>query len=258
MTKSKIQQTAWKFLKPNETMCVIFGVFFFLAIITAISMYRNKSEFNAEINYEKLTPAQKKRVDAIAANVPVGDSDKNVRYAERVREASSIGLGASLFLVSQRVSRNRVMTLPDVMKEFAKSDLLPPGVTVLFPNTPASYGLLKTERGFYYLNYSAAPLKVEILAASLNGLADGAEFILRVPDTSAANMKPSVDSSKVSSAGAWATIFEAPENENHYIPPPFSPVASFTAMNWKIRPLQQSEMSPERIKELNEYLQKQN
>ncbi|HLM59896.1 MAG TPA: hypothetical protein VK308_03730, partial [Pyrinomonadaceae bacterium] len=101
------------------------------------------------------------------------------------------------------------------------------------------------------------PLRVEILAASFNGLADGAIFVMRVPDTSAANIKPDVDSSKVSSAGAWATIFEAPENDNHYIPPPFSPYQAYEAMNWQIRPLQQSEMSPQRIQELNAYLQKQ-
>lgn len=252
----ELKKTAWKYLKPNETMCVIIGVFFFMGIVTAVTMYRNESAFDAEIKYENLSPAQKKRVDNIA-NIPALDSDKNVRYAERVREASSIGLGISIFLVSERVSKNRVLTLPEVMKEFSKSELLPPGVTVLLPDTPASYGLLKTTSGFYYLNYSAAPLRIEVLAASFNGLRDGAVFVLCVPDTSAANMKPSAGSAKVSSAGAWATIFEAPDNDDHYIPPPFSPVATYAAMNWQVRPLQQSEMSPQRVQELNDFMGKQ-
>lgn len=258
MSKINIRETAWKFLKPTETMCVILGVFTLLALVAGISMYRDETAFNATLSYEKMSPTQKKRAETLALNIPTGDFDKNVRYSERIREASAIGLGASLFLVSERVSRNRVLTLIELMRDFSKSDLLPPGTEVLLPTTPASFGLLKTTRGFYYLHYSPAPLKVEILAASFNGLADGAEFILRVPDTSAANLKPEVSSIKVTSAGAWATIFEAPETDNHYIPPPFSPAAAYLAMEWKIRPLQQSEMSAERVAQLNEYLQKQN
>ncbi len=239
-------------------MVVVCGVFFFLAILTTVSMYRSDKKFTGEIRYENLPPEQRRRIERMVNSVPVGDNDKNVRYAERVREASSIGLGLSLFLIGERVSKNRVMTLPQVMKEFSSSELLPPGVVVLSPERSTSYGLLQTERGIYFINYSPKPLKIEILAASPNGLTDGAVFILRVPDASAANMKPPIASSKVSSAGAWASIFEAPENENHYIPPPFSPVETFTAMNWQIRPLLQAEILPEKMNKLNNFLQRQN
>lgn len=253
----QIKKTAWKYFKPNETMCVILGVFFFLAFLTLLSLYRRDAPFNSEINYENLSPAQKKRADQITALIPTGEDDKNVRYAERIREASSIGLGISLFLINRRVANNRVLTLAEAMAEFAQSDLLPPGVIVLFPAPPKSYGLLRTKSGFYFLNYSPKPLRVEILAGSINGLLDGAVFVLRIPDTAAANMKPAVDSAKVSSAGAWATIFEAPDNENHYIPPPFAPAQTYVAMDWQIRPLQQAEMSPQRLQELNDYLRRQ-
>lgn len=238
-------------------MYVVIGVFVVLAVITLVVMRRDKA-FDAEFKYENLSPVQKKRADAIVANIPTGDSDKNVRYADRIREASSIGLGMSMFLVSQRVSKNRIMSLPELMKEFSTSDLLPPGVAVLLPDKAVSYGLLKTGSGLYYLNYSPRPLKIEVLAASFNGLHDGAVFVLRLPDTSAANLKPQADSPKVFSAGAWATLFEAPENPNHYIPPPFSPAETYRALNWQTRPLQQSEISPQRMAQLSEYLQKLN
>ena len=254
----KMKNSAWKFVKPNEMMFVFAGGFFLLVIITAVSMYRNSAPYQSQVNYENLPPEQKKRVDDVLKNVPVGDDDKNVRYAERVREASSIGLGLSLFLVSERVSGNRVLTLPDAMNGFSRSALLPPGVIVLLPEKAVSYGLLRTERGIYYINYSPRPLKIEILAGSFSSLADGAVFVLRVPDTSAARLKPDVASPKISAAGAWATIFEAPETENHYIPPPFSPAQTYLAMDWKMRPLQQAEMSPQRVEQLNQFLQNQN
>lgn len=255
----ELKKTVWKFLKPNETMCVAFGVFLVLAIIAASVMYRKPSKFNGEIRYENLSSDQKKVRDESLKDVSVGDDDKNVRYSERIREASSIGLGLSIFLVNERISKNRVMTLPEVMREFPASELLPPGVTaVLTANPPVAYGVLRTTSGAYYIYYSPKPLKIEILAASINGLADGGVFILRVPDTSAANLKLPLESNrKISSAGAWATLFEAPENSDHYIPPPFSPANAFTAINWQIRPLQQTEFSPNRMKELNDYLERQ-
>ena len=255
----KVIKSAWKYLKPNEFVLVIFGVFIVLAIFTAIKMYRDPSveKFDGKLNYENLSPEQKRQIESIAEDTRLGETDSNLRYAERVREASSIGLGLSLYLVRERVSNNRVLTLQQTMVEFAKSDLLPPACQVLNPDSQTDYGLVKTERGVYYVRYSPAPLKLEVLSSGANGLADGSTFIIRVPDTSAANLQVKANSAKTTSAGAWATIFEAPENENHYIPAAFAPVQSFAAMNWQIRALQQTELSPERVQELNKFLQRQ-
>lgn len=254
----KAIKSAWKFLKPNEFVLVLGGVFFVLAVVTAIQMYRNSDaeKFNGKLTYENLTPEQKRQIESIAEDTRLGETDNNLRYAERVREASSIGLGLSLYLVRERVSNNRVLTLAQTMSEFAKSELLPPACQVLTPDRPTDYGLVQTSRGVYYIRYSPAPLKLEVLSSGFNGLSDGSTFIIRVPDTSAANLPVAANSPKVTSAGAWATIFEAPENENHYIPPAFAPVQTFTAMNWQIRALQQTELSPERVRELNKFLQR--
>lgn len=238
-------------------MLIIFGVFFVLAVFTVVAMYRAPKKDSFSVRYENLTPEQRRQLESLADDARVGETDKNVRYAERVREASSIGLGLSLYLVRERVSRDRTLSLQEAMSEFAKSDVLPPSCQVLLPDRQTDYGLVQTARGIYYIRYSPSPLKIEILSGGFNGLSDGSTFILRVPDTSAANLPIEANSLKVKSAGAWATIFEAPENENHYIPPPFTPVQTFTAMNWQVRGLQQTELSAERVQELNGFLHRQ-
>lgn len=255
----KSLKTVWSFLKPNETMLVAFGVFAVLAIVTAVTMYRDTEQksFNGTLRYENITPEQRRQVESIAEDIRIGETDVNLRFTERLREASSIGLGLSLYLVRERVSNNRILTVPQMMAEFAKSDLLPPACQVLLSTrSTTEYGLMQSERGYYYIRYSPSPLKLEILSAGRDGLEDGATFLLRVPDTSASKMPIEANSSKVSSAGAWATLFEAPLNTNHYIPPPFAPVQTFTAMNWQVRALQQTEFSPERMQEINSFLQR--
>jgi hypothetical protein len=255
----KAAQTLWKYTKPTETMLIMFGVFAFLAIVTAITMYRNsENKFNGQVRYENLSPETRRQVESVAEDIRLGEDDSNLRYAERIREASSIGLGLSLYIVRERVSSDRVLTLPQMMDEFAKSDVLPPSCKVLLPDKPTDYGLVQTARGIYYIRYQSSPLKLEILSSGADPVADGSTFILRVPDTSAAKIPIEAGSNKVKSAGAWATIFEAPASENYYIPPPFAPVQSYAAMNWQVRALQQTELSPERMQKINEYLQRQN
>ncbi len=251
----------WSFFKPNETILVIFGVFLVLCAVTAAAMYRNSesAKFTGTVRYENLSPEQRRQIESVSDEIRIGETDSNLRFAERLREASSIGLGLSLYLVRERVANNRFLTLAEMMTEFSKSDLLPPACQVLLSTRPTTeYGMVQTARGTYFIRYSPAPLKLEILSAGKNGLEDGATFLVRVPDTSAAKLPVNANSSKVTSAGAWATLFEAPLNQNHYIPPPFAPVQSFAAMNWQIRPLRQTELSAERMQELNGFLQRNN
>lgn len=251
--------TLWKFLKPTEIIWVIFGIFFFLSLVVVVKMYREPEPDKFSLYYENISADEKLKAKQAEENIRLGEDDNVVAYAERVREASSVGLGISLFLVKERVSQaQRVLTLDQLMREFAESDLLPPDCTVLIADKPTSYGLIKTSHGIFYIRYSPVPLKVEILSAGSDGAASGAVFILRVPDTSAAKLAPEGAGPKIKTAGAWATIFEAPSNQNHYIPPPFAPVETFTAMNWQVRALQQTELSPERLRELNNYLQNRN
>lgn len=253
----KIAKNFWKFVKPTETIFIMGGVFFVLTVVTVVTMYRNNNSFKPEVRYENLTPEQRRQIESVSEDIRLGETDSNARYADRVREASSIGLGLSLYLVRERVSKDRTLTLSETMTEFAKSDVLPPSCEVLLPDRPTDYGLVKSAQGIYYVRYSPSPLKIEILSGGYNGLADGSVFILRVPDTSAANLPLENASPKTTSAGAWATIFEAPANQNHYIPPAFAPVQTFTAMNWQVRPLQQTELSAARMQELNNFLQRQ-
>lgn len=251
-------KSSWKYFKPNETILIFVGVFLFMTILTVMAMYRKENKFDSNVRYENLTAEQRRQVESFNDEAKLGEDDSMVRQTERVREASSIGLGLSLFLVRERVSNNRTLNLKEVMTEFAKSEILPPGCQVLQPDKTVDYGVVRTQRGIYYVRYLSQPLKIEILSSGVNGLADGNTFILRLPDTSAAKIPVEANSPKVTTAGAWATLFEAPPNVNHYIPAPFAPAQSFQAMNWKIVGLQQVEFSPEKLQEINNFLQKQN
>lgn len=255
MKLEKTRKAAWKFLKPNETMLIMFGIFTVLAIVTGVSMYRRETKFEGNLVYQNLSSEQRRQAEKMPEIAKVGEDDTSFRLSERIREASAVGLGLSMYLVHERISDNRVLTLQQMMSEFSKSDLLPPAAVVLFPDRQTDYGIVKTALGAYFVRYSPAPLKIEILSSGFQGLGDGATFIIRLPDTSAASLRVTANSPKVTSAGAWATLFLAPENENHYIPAPFSPVQTFAAMNWQITPLQQTELSPAKVQELNTFLQ---
>lgn len=250
----ELKKTTWKYLKPSPVIMMMFGVFAVISMFALVSNYREGDKFEANIKYEMSESRKKRIIESIPEEVRTGEYDKNVRYSDRIREASSVGLGLSMFVISQRVSKGRVMALSDVMTEFSASELLPPGVTVLLTQKELSFGVVQTQRGIYLIRYSSRPLKLEILATTIRGFEDGAVFILRIPDTSASNKKVSGKSSKVKTAGAWATLFEAPENVKHSIPPAFSNVSTFEQLNWKVSPLQQTELSPERIKQLNEFV----
>ena len=252
-----VKEKIGEILKPTEATMALGGLFLIISVITVFTMYRNgNGVFQPDINYENMSPVQKQRLERIESAQLLGEDEKNVRYAERIRDASSIGLGLSIFILEQRISNNRVFDLPNLMREFSRSELLPPGATVLIPdNNTAESGIIQTNRGYYLIRYRAKPLLLEILSASGSGLTDGNIFILRLPDTTASNIKIDVNSNQVSSAGAWASLYEAPENPNHAIPPAFADVKVFQAMNWRVRPLLQTEMSSDKVRELYKYLE---
>jgi len=87
----------------------------------------------------------------------------------------------------------------------------------------ADYGLFQTERGVYFLCYLAQPAKLKSCRAAQGQFGRrGGCFILRIPDTSAADINGNAGSSRISSAGAWALILKR-RKMAHYIPPPFAP-----------------------------------
>jgi hypothetical protein len=255
-----IGSTLWKFGKPNETMLVIFGAFVVLAVIAGIQMARGSQEkaFAGKVKYDMKPSVEQRMVSSIPEDARIGENDSSLRYAERVKEASSIGLGLSLFLIRERVSHGRVLPISQVMSEFSRNELLPPGVEVVSAPAMADYGVAKTLRGMYVIRYSAKPLALEVLGTGWNGLSDGAVFVVRAPDTNAGSQNPGgIYGPKVSSAGGWATLFEAPENEGHSIPAAFAPVQTYQAMNWQVKSLTQVDISPEKLEQLNSFLNAQ-
>lgn len=254
-----LRKNAWQYFKPNQSMLLMGGFFCVIAIVVVVTMHRQRQQqpFAAKLRYENLTPEQKRQFDNFGDAARLGEDDGNVRYAERLREASSVGLGLSLYLVRELVAHNRTLSLSEVMNEFAHSDILPPFCQVVSPSPSKDFGVVQTPNGLYIIRYSPVPLKVEVISSGAKGLADGPTFLLRVPDTSAAHLPLPAQNRRVTSAGAWATLFEAPLNENHAVPSAFAPTQTFTALNWRVQPLQQTELAPDKVQELNRFLQQQ-
>lgn len=242
------------FFKPEAPQVIIAFLMLTICGMAYFSMTAEQTH-NLKVEYE----AKKQRLIADESIEPelvqLGETDPTVKYAERQREASSIGLGMSLFVVRQRVSYQRSFDdIQSLLSEFAKSDIFPPQMTMLVPKQAVAYGIIGSARGLYYIRYQPNPLKIEILACGNNGLDDGAVFVLRLPETSAADVRVEPNA-KVSVAGKWATLFVSPSYGNAYLPPAFAPPADYQNSGWTIEPLRSAEISPEKLNQIQNFLQ---
>lgn len=248
------------FLKPDSNQLVF--VVAALVIIGGFIMSRfaGGEKLNANVQFEENSPIEKfknRRTQLTSETVRLGETDPNLRLAERTREASAMAIGLGWFVLNERTSASPKITLAvsELMENFARSPLLPPGCSVLMTTTKTDYGLIQTARGLYYVRYRARPLMIEILASGRDSGVDGAVFALRLPDRQAADYlanQPNMASVKI--AGSWASIYMAPENKNAYIPPPFAPGAAYLNTGWKPEVLRAGEFSSEKINELQKFL----
>lgn len=208
---------------------------------------------DASVLYNDDNPAnqEKQKKQAKKEFYQTGEYDANLKYAERVREASAISLGLSLFLLRERIMEQKTSaSINDILARFDTHELKPPGVRVQ-SNSGADYGLVRSTRGVYLLRYRAKPFVLEVLACGTNGMSDGAIFLLRVPDQARAQIVGG-DSTQV--VASWAVLYVAPNNRAAWIPPAFSPAETFVNTGWQLEPLQANDVSPDRLAELNRYL----
>lgn len=208
---------------------------------------------DASVVYDNENAAnqEKQKKQAKKEFYQTGEYDANLKYAERVREASAISLGLSLFLLRERIMEQKTsVSINDILTRFDTHELKPPGVKNQ-SNPSADYGLLRTSRGTYLLRYRAKPFVLEVLACGTNGMTDGAIFLLRVPDQARAQIVGG-DSTQV--VASWAVLYLAPNNRAAWIPPAFSPTETFVNTGWQLEPLQANDVSPDRLAELNRYL----
>ena len=241
------------FFQPEAPQVVIAVVVLTICVLAYFSMNAEKTH-DLKVEYA----AQKNRLardEAVETDVvQLAETDPTLRYAERQREASGIGLGLSLFVVRQRISYGRGFSdVQSLLNEFAKSDIFPPQMTMLVPRQTVAYGILASGRGLYYVRFQPSPLKIEILACGSDGSESGAVFVLRLPETSAANVAVE-QNPNVGVAGKWATLFVSPASGNAYLPPPFAAADVYQNSGWTIEPLRAADISPDKLNQIQQFL----
>lgn len=258
MSPKKLLKSISRFagaFRPEPYQVVVI-VFLIIVIGSFFARVRRGDDdaLNASVLYKDDVAAQqeKQRKQNKKEFYQTGEYDANLKYAERVREASAISLGLSIFLLRERLMEQKTsVSINDILTRFESHELKPPGVKNQ-PTANADYGLLRTSRGLYLLRYRAKPFVLEVLACGTNGMSDGAIFVLRVPDQARTQIVGG-DSTQV--VASWAVLYVAPENNRAaWIPPAFSPPETFVNTGWRMEPLQANDVSPDRLAELNRYL----
>ena len=249
------------FLRPDSNQIVFLVAA--VVIVGAFAVSRlSGDKLDATVEFAEASRQRsdfrKSRTQLNSEAIRLGESDPGAVMTERIREASAISIGLGWFLLNERVSDNPKVTesVGELMENFSRSPLLPPGTVVLNPTINTDYGLIETRLGVYYVRYRARPLTVELLASGKKGSSDGAVFALRMPDSSAASFiaaQPGAPKMKV--AGTWASLYLAPDNQNAYIPPPFSPFTAYLNTGWKPEVLRAENFSVEKINELQKFLE---
>lgn len=270
MKKDKSENTT----KERNILSSIFGFFrpdsnqivFIVATVVIVGAFAfsrlSGEKLDATVEFaeasQQRSDFRKSRTQLNSEKIRLGELDPNAMMTERIREASAISIGLGWFLLNERVSDNPKVTesVGELMENFSRSPLLPPGTVVLNPTVKTEYGLLETRLGVYYVRYRARPLTVELLASGKKGSSDGAVFALRMPDSNAASFAASQPGApKVRIAGTWASLYLAPDNQNAYIPPPFSPATAYLNTGWKPEVLRAGDFSVDKINELQKFLE---
>lgn len=258
---SKLFKGLGSFFKPEVPQVIIFVTIFVFGILAYFSMSAQQThELRVQYDIKKSKLAADDSTVSTEV-VRLGETDPTVRYVERQREATSIGLGLSLFILRQKVVSSReYRDTPELMTDFAKSDILPPQTKLIPTRNAVPYGLFATTRGIYYVRYQFAPMKLEIIATGANGIKDGAVFVLRLPETAAANLPETtaandLTNGKSNPAGKWATLFVAPSSGDAFLPPAFSDAAVYQKSGWTVEPLRAVEFSPEKTQQLQKFLE---
>ena len=135
------------------------------------------------------------------------------------------------------------------MKSFSTSQLLPPQMQILYPDSETDYGLVKSSRGTYFVRYRSIPLTIEILAPGVTSRDDS--FLVRIPDTASSKQFGSQNE-----AGFWASVYIAPKGDAK-IPPAFSVSEVYQKFGWGLEPLRFTQLTNEQAKSVQNWLYQQ-
>lgn len=242
-------------LKDLSPSAYVFLVTFFIVVVAGLARYKAGHSFDPNVTFEDGSAQEETARRESGYKVKpssLGQNDISVRYADRLRDASALTLGLSLYVLHERLANNRAIpTASALMSEFGRSDLMPPRMSVLTPDRPLEYGMVASPLGVYFVRYRPTPLTVEVLAAGARGLSDGAIFMIRLPEAQPAPVSSDVQQQNI--AGGYATVFVAPF-ANATVPVAFSSPQAFIAAGWSQEPLRTVPFSPEKLAALQNFL----
>lgn len=163
------------------------------------------------------------------------------RTAERVREASALVMGLTLFAVNEGLNRRAAANVGTLVARFAASNLLPPGV-----RQNIAQGVLESGRALIYVRYRPEPLAVEVVSVGRER-SDGPSLIARIATGGSAG----------TDADAGASLFIARGLGDVPLPEAFTAPPRMTSLNWVSEPLRDRAFTPQEMEQINGWLQAQ-
>ncbi|MEP7342606.1 MAG: hypothetical protein ABI977_33065 [Acidobacteriota bacterium] len=230
-----VAKQRWQPSPPLVVSVTAVGVLALFLALNWIAVRRGRVNAHVEI----ADPVIENIVARTTLGVPAKDlPDGEVeRTAARVRDASALTMGLTLFAVNEGLNRRAITNVGTLVGRFAARSLLPPGVR---QNTAP--GVLESERAMIYVRYRPEPLAIEILSVGRERL-DGPALIGRI--------------AAGGDEDAGASLFIARGLGDVLLPDPFTPAARMTALNWSLEPLRDRAFTPQEMEQINGWLQAQ-
>ena len=198
-------------------------------IIALIMGTRLVSTFFDEIGsvdpYVTLPPNQaqeileRQRRQQVQAIVGVAEGEVS-RTEERIREATALGLAASLFVATESLAHRIPASEEALLSGVQKAGLLPPGMRLIDNSV-----LISSERGTLQVRYRPEPLCIEVVSIGRER-SDGPALLLRVP---------SMIAGKDETRGV--VLYMATRLDEITIPQPFASEAQIIALGFAPEPL---------------------
>ena len=192
---------------------------------------------------------------SIAANqrpvsmIPVADNaasgppltDPAARYAERLREATTLAVGLSLTAFDEFSHTHKFPQSLEALVAAAQTrSLLPPSL-IWDARQQAFNGVA----GRYWARYRVGAFGLEVLSAGFLGWADGEVFFLRVPDEAGQVLAVTDNAPRRSFAALW--VADSPAT---LLPAPFQPSAQLPGRGWHSASLRPGATNPARLADL--------
>ena len=247
MSKRTALKNFAKIMSPSPGMTAILV----MCLVVAVSAYlrsRGASELDPRVTQEAAEgSAPQSTLQAAPVRLAAfGAEDPSARYADRLREGSALTMSLSLHILNELFTNKRALpTLEAALDDFAKSPLLPPGLSVVSPK-----GVVGSQHGLYYVKYRPRPFGVEVTSVGARGQLDGPVFLIRLPESTPLPF-PGLPASRQMVEGA--ALFVAP-NGDAPVPLPFAPAAAYARAGWKREPFRANPLSPEQWADMQAWL----